>query len=264
MDLNIPRNQRVGFVPTMGAFHEGHLQLMRRAKEVCDVAVASLYVNPTQFGKGEDFANYPRDLMQDAELAKSAGVDILFAPSTEEIYPLDSMTTVKVSQVGELWEGEHRPGHFDGVATIVAKLFNIVRPDVAFFGRKDFQQCAVIKRLVADLNFNLDLYFEPTVRESDGLAMSSRNRYLSASERELAPRIFQTLMACRDQLRSGGSVASVLDSGASNLAESGFEVDYLAYVRDDTLEPLNSLVDESTLICAARLGNTRLIDNLAL
>jgi len=263
-DLNFDRTGVIGFVPTMGAFHDGHLQLMKRATEVCDTTVVSLFVNPTQFGKGEDFASYPRTFDHDAKLAQSVGVDILFAPSDDEIYPREAMTVVMVPEVADRWEGEHRPGHFNGVATIVAKLFNIVSPDVAFFGRKDFQQCAVINRMVQDLNFPVRLSIEPTVRESDGLAMSSRNRYLSTSERSLAPKIFETLENSRSLLKGGEDVRSALASGKEFLEDAGFKVDYYAYVDDNTLAPLTSLQEESTLICAARLGATRLIDNLAL
>jgi pantoate--beta-alanine ligase len=196
-------------------------------------------------------------------MAEGAGVDILFAPSQGEMYPDPAMTVVSVPEVGKRWEGEHRPGHFEGVATVVAKLFNIVEPDIAFFGRKDFQQCAVIKRLVKDLNFRLEISIEPTVRESDGLAMSSRNRYLSESDRKVAPTIFHTLKQCRTKMLKGLEVAEALESGKSELADAGFSVDYIAYVDDASLEPLKQLRQDSTLICAARLKATRLIDNIS-
>lgn len=263
-DLVVDRRGTVGFVPTMGAFHEGHLELMRQSKLACDFTVVSLFVNPTQFGKGEDFTKYPRDFARDAKMAESVGVDLMFAPSTAEMYPRELLSVVSVPEVGNRWEGEHRPGHFDGVATVVAKLFNIVRPDIAFFGRKDFQQCAVVGRMVRDLNFPIVLEIIPTKREPDGLAMSSRNAYLSQSEREVAPKLFATLEMCRESIRSGNSVSETIKNGTTILSGAGFRVDYLACVEDESLEPISVIEPNSTLICAARLGNTRLIDNLAL
>lgn len=261
-DLNLPLGQRVGFVPTMGAFHEGHLQLMRRAKESTGYSVVSLFVNPLQFGQGEDFDRYPRNLSLDSEMAESVDVDVLFVPSVSAIYPNRLSTHILVPQVSDRWEGEHRPGHFDGVATIVAKLLNIVRPDVAFFGRKDYQQCAVIQRMVADLNIKTSISIEPTVREPDGLALSSRNRYLNQEERQAAPRIYIALNECRESILTGQPVDAVLNHGISYLKESGFAVDYLAYVSDDTLEPMESMKVGTTLVCAAKIGSTRLIDNV--
>jgi pantoate--beta-alanine ligase len=192
-DLHLDRDKRIGFVPTMGALHDGHASLMRAAAKETEVVVASIFVNPLQFGPKEDFARYPRDLDADAEIAAANGVDVLFAPDQSEIYPRKRMTTIVVPEVTTLWEGAHRPGHFEGVATVVAKLFNLVRANVAYFGRKDFQQCAVIRRMVLDLNIPIEISIQPTLREKDGLAMSSRNRYLSPDARNRAKDIYDSL-----------------------------------------------------------------------
>jgi pantoate--beta-alanine ligase len=230
----------IGLVPTMGAFHAGHLALFRAAREECDVVVASLFVNPAQFGAGEDLARYPRDEERDAGLADESGVDILFAPSAEEMYPPGFQTWVDVEELGSLLEGEHRPGHFRGVATVCLKLFNVVRPQRAYFGQKDAQQAAVVRRLVRDLDLELEIRVLPTVRDEDGLAVSSRNAYLSPEERERAlalPRALQT----KDPTRA----RALLD---------GIDVDYVA-VAD--FEP-------RVLAAAVRVGGTRLIDNVVL
>lgn len=260
-DLEFPAGKTVGFVPTMGTFHEGHLGLMRRAKSECDIAIASLFVNPLQFGPTEDFGKYPRDLESDAARASEI-LDVLFTPAREEVYPAGYATNISVAGVSERWEGAHRPGHFDGVATVVAKLFNIVRPDIAYFGRKDFQQCAVIRKMVNDLNMPLRISIEPTVRESDGLAMSSRNMYLSEEERRTAPKIYETLCQTRDSILADGEVDQLLTRAKSVLRDAGFHVDYLAYVDDESLVPIANKQSSSTLICAAKIGNTRLIDNI--
>lgn len=262
-ELDLPKDRSIGFVPTMGALHEGHLQLMRRSREEADVSVVSIFVNPLQFGPTEDFARYPRDLDADAEMAESVGVDVVYAPDFLEIYPNSESTIVSVPVVTRLWEGAHRPGHFDGVSTVVAKLFNIVSPDIAFFGRKDFQQCMVIQRMIQDLNMRIRLSIEPTVRESDGLAMSSRNRYLSASERAIASKIFETLSSVRNGLLSGEIVGDKLVEGEQFLTSLGFSIDYLAYVSNTTLAPLSKHDPNSSLIFAGKLGITRLIDNIA-
>lgn len=262
-DLQLPRDKTIGFVPTMGALHNGHLQLMRRSREDCEVSVISIFVNPLQFGPNEDFSKYPRDLGADASMAESIGVDVLFAPDVREIYPNRESTIVAVPEVSAHWEGAYRPGHFDGVSTVVAKLFNIVAPDVAFFGRKDFQQCMVIQRMIQDLNMRIKLSVEPTVRESDGLAMSSRNRYLSQEEREVAPQIFATLNQIKEGIQAGVLVDNCLEEGKDALTDLGFNIDYLTYVSDFTLAPLSNLEMESTLLFAGRLGSTRLIDNVA-
>ncbi|MBI5705469.1 MAG: pantoate--beta-alanine ligase [Armatimonadetes bacterium] len=246
----------------MGALHEGHLSLMRTARSECDVLASSIFVNPLQFGPSEDFSRYPRREEQDFELARSAGVDLMLCPEPDEL-TRSQQTTVHVYGVSELFEGAFRPGHFDGVATIVAKLFNIVRPNAAFFGAKDLQQCAVLRTMVQDLNFGIKLRFLPTVRESDGLALSSRNAYLSPQERELAPRLFATLCGVAESAKSNvGSLAEELLVQAKNRLDSyGFDVDYLDVVDWNTMRPTR-VVDESTwLVAAARLGTTRLIDS---
>lgn len=244
----------------MGAFHEGHLSLMRAAKKECGFCVCSLFVNPTQFGPAEDLNNYPRNETADFAMASDAGVDVMFAPSVDEMYA-GGTTKVVVSGGSQRWEGEHRPGHFDGVATVVAKLFNIVRPDYAFFGLKDFQQCAVVDRLVRDLNYRIVLRFMDTVRELDGLAMSSRNAYLSPAERQTAPELHRALEGIAGALAQGDSIESSLAHGRERLASHGFTVEYLALVDPITLEPVNTQSLGDRLIVAAKLGKTRLIDN---
>lgn len=257
---DVPRP--VALVPTMGALHEGHLELVRRARQRAKTVVVSIFVNPTQFGPNEDFARYPRDLTRDAALSEGAGADIVFAPSVETMYPRGTMTKVVVPQVTERYEGAHRPGHFDGVATVVLKLFNQVRPDVALFGRKDLQQCAVIRRMVEDLNVPVDLQFVPTFREADGLAMSSRNVYLSSEERVLAPRLQQTLSQAAERLRGGAAAEPTLIWARQELAQVGFVVDYLDLASSREFQPLSHLREDAALIVAVRLGKTRLIDNL--
>jgi pantoate--beta-alanine ligase len=253
---------RTGLVPTMGAFHEGHLELMRTAKRETDRVVASLFVNPTQFGPGEDFSRYPRDEVRDADLAARAGVDLLFAPTVEEMVA-DGVTKVTVSGLGDRFEGAHRPGHFDGVATIVLKLFHIVRPEVAYFGKKDLQQCAVIDRMVCDLKFEVSLRFCETVRERDGLAMSSRNAYLSPEHRAQASFLYAELKRVRGELIVSKSlVEATLEESKGRLRAAGFLVDYLDLVNPRTFDKRNELVRPCTLIAAVTLGSTRLIDNL--
>lgn len=263
-DLAIPTNLRIGFVPTMGALHAGHLELVRIAKRESDFVVVSIFVNPTQFGKGEDFDKYPRNLERDSALAEEAGADLIFSPSVATMYP-NSPTHVHVPVVTERWEGAFRPGHFDGVATIVAKLFNIVRPSVAFFGQKDLQQCLVIQRMVSDLNFPIQLRFVPTFREADGLAMSSRNVYLSEEHRALAPEIYRTLLQTAKLIESVGSetrdIPIALVRGRDHLASCGFDVHYFDLVELANLEPIEELGKSAALITAAKLGSTRLIDN---
>lgn len=262
-ELNLDRSGTVGFVPTMGAFHEGHLSLMRKSKSECRTTVVSLFVNPTQFGKGEDYTRYPRNEQADAEMAERAGTDVLYIPTVSEIYD-SSSTTVHVGGVSDLWEGEMRPGHFDGVATVVAKLFQIVRPDVAYFGLKDYQQCRVIDRMVYDLFFPLRLSLEETVREPDGLAMSSRNAYLSAEERAVAPLLYKNLQELSKKVEQGDDIDVARESSISSLTMSGFQVQYLAVVDAQTLEPISKLNGSARALLAARLGSTRLIDNIAI
>jgi pantoate--beta-alanine ligase len=255
---------RVGLVPTMGAFHAGHLSLMRRARAVADVVVVSLFVNPTQFRPGEDFAAYPRDEAGDAAAAEALGVDVLFAPPAEEVYPPGFATEVRVGGLTEPLEGAARgPEHFHGVTTVVTKLFNMVGPDVAFFGQKDAQQAAVIRRLVRDLDIPVHIEVCPTVREPDGLAMSSRNRYLDTAERERATALRRALRAAEGAAASGERDPTTIAARArAALAEAGIEPEYLELVSTDTLAPVGRVGDRDVLVAvAARVGPARLIDN---
>ena len=255
---------RLALVPTMGALHAGHLALIAEARRRADKVAATIFVNPTQFGAGEDLARYPRREEEDARMLEQAGCDLLWMPSTDAIYPQGFATTVHVSGLSERWEGEARPGHFDGVATVVAKLLLSVRPDVAVFGEKDFQQLAVIRRMVSDLNIRVEIVGLPTVREVDGLALSSRNAYLSEDERGRAAALQQALTGARDAIRAGESVASALRQAKQALVDAGFlKVDYLALVGAATLEPLDEACGEMRIIAAATIGMTRLIDNIA-
>jgi len=239
---------------------------MRRAREENDQVVVSIFVNPTQFGPTEDFTRYPRNLERDAEMAESVGVDLVFAPEVDEIYPRAVATTVRVPEVTETYEGAHRPGHFDGVATVVCKLFNIVQPTVAYFGLKDLQQCQVVRRMVQDLDMPVRLSLEPTVRESDGLAMSSRNVYLSPEERAVAPLINTELRRCREAFQDNSlspeQIAAHLDLSRSRLAEANFITDYLDLISLETMSPIDNLHGERAIVFAAKLGRTRLIDNV--
>jgi pantoate--beta-alanine ligase len=260
-----PRRQArcIGLVPTMGAFHEGHLSLMRAARERCardGVVVVSLFVNPTQFDETTDLEAYPRDEARDARLAQAEGVDVLFAPPPEEVYPDGFATTVRVAGVTETLEGAQRPGHFDGVATVVAKLFSMVAPDVAFFGRKDAQQAAMIRRLVRDLDLPVKIDVRPIVREPDGLALSSRNARLGAGERERALSLSRALRAVEEAAAAGASLGGALTAGREAL-DAAVELEYLEAVDPDTFEPVQSLEEESLVAIAARVGAVRLIDN---
>ncbi|MFY9264486.1 MAG: pantoate--beta-alanine ligase [Solirubrobacterales bacterium] len=258
---------RIGLVPTMGALHEGHLSLIDRSVGDCDLTVVSIFVNPTQFGPGEDFDRYPRHLDADAAIAGRHGADLVFAPSATEIYPGGFATTVAVGGVTErLCGAAHRRGreHFDGVATVVSKLFNIVSPDRAYFGQKDAQQVAVIKRMVRDLDFRVEVIACPTVREGDGLAMSSRNEYLSADERARALSLFRALSAARGALAGGECRAAVLAGCARDQLAAADSVEYVEIVDPGTLTPV-TLVDGPVLaVVAAHVGTTRLIDNMIL
>jgi len=248
----------IGLVPTMGAFHEGHLSLMRAARERCDTVVVSLFVNPAQFDDAGDLGAYPRDEARDAALAEREGVDVLFAPAPEEVYPRGFATSVHVAEVTGTLEGAHRPGHFDGVATVVTKLLNLVGPDVAFFGRKDAQQAAMVRRLVRDLDLAVEIDVRPTVREPDGLAMSSRNARLSPADRERATALARALRAVEGAAEEG--VEAALAAGRAELA--GVDVEYLEVVDPDTLRPVPSFEEAETLVAvAARVGEVRLIDN---
>jgi pantoate--beta-alanine ligase len=256
----------VGFVPTMGALHEGHVTLMKRARAECDVVIASIFVNPTQFGPGEDFNRYPRDLGRDSTLAQQAGVDALFTPSPETIYPAGDRTVVEVGELGSRWEGERRQGHFRGVATVCSKLFQIVDPDRVYFGQKDYQQLKVIERLSADLFFSHVVVPVPTVREKDGLALSSRNAYLNADERLGARVLYKALSAAGDRFRAGERDANAIRGEIDRVFadEPRAELDYAAVADADTLEPLEQIPGRAVALVAARIGSTRLIDNMLL
>ena len=255
---------RVGFVPTMGNLHAGHHSLVRLVRARCHRVVASVFVNPTQFGPTEDFARYPRTPAADAAGLDAAGCDLLWLPSVGTMYPYgsDGAVRIRVPGITDVLDGAHRPGHFDGVATVVARLFNQVQPDVAAFGRKDYQQLAVIRHLVRDLAFPIELLAGDTVRERDGLAMSSRNQYLSAAERERAPEIHATLQAMRAGTLAGATPATVEAQARQRLAAVGFEVDYAVLRQPDFSEADASTSGPLVALIAARLGRTRLIDNL--
>jgi pantoate--beta-alanine ligase len=257
-------DRTIGLVPTMGALHEGHLSLMRRALEVCDVIVVSLFVNPAQFTEAADLDVYPRDESRDAALADGLGVDYLFAPPVSEVYPPGFATTVSVTGVSAGLEGEHRgAGHFDGVATVVAKLLNMVAPDVAYFGQKDAQQAVVIRRLVRDLDIPVRIEICPTIRAADGLALSSRNALLSDDERRRATALHRALSAVRAAVGDGArDPSSALADGQDMLAEAGVDVEYLSLVDPQTMEPLRELRGDALAVVAARVGRTRLIDNV--
>ena len=252
----------IGFVPTMGNLHEGHLTLVRAAKKICDVVVVSIFVNPIQFGAGEDFDSYPRTLEQDSRLLADVDCDIIFAPSVEQMYGTQPrLTNISVGQITDDLCGKSRPGHFDGVAVVVTKLFNIVQPDFAFFGQKDYQQLAVIRQLVQDLNMPLEVIGVPIVRAEDGLALSSRNGYLSEQQRAIAPTIYQLLKQAEQQLHEGQALAQVLENISSQLTQAGFVVDYVE-ARQTNLQPIAQFDRNVVLFVAAKLGTTRLIDNL--
>jgi len=261
-----PAGRTIGLAPTMGAFHEGHLSLMRRARGTTDVVVVSLFVNPAQFGPSEDLDAYPRDEAADAALADAEGVDLLFAPPVEEVYPDGFATAVRVDGVIEVLEGEHRGrDHFDGVTTVVAKLFNMALPDVAFFGQKDAQQAFVIRRMVRDLDMAVRIEVCPTVREPDGLALSSRNAYLDAAERERALALSRALAAADDAVSQGERDASVVLAAArAQLDAAGVEPEYLELRSAVDLSPVERVNGSTLLAVAARVGRARLIDNRVL
>jgi len=253
------------FVPTMGALHGGHMALVDEAKRRSDKVVASIFVNPTQFAAGEDFGRYPRKEAEDALLLKEHGCDLLWLPAVDDIYPQNFATTVRVSGVSERWEGEARPGHFDGVATVVARLLLLVRPDMALFGEKDFQQLAVIRRMVADLGIGVEIVGVPTVRDADGLALSSRNAYLSAEERKIAGELNVILKAAIAQARTSGDLRAAEASAIEALWAAGFShVDYVAIRDAETLDHVATLDRPARILAAAKIGKTRLIDNMAL
>ncbi len=252
----------IGFVPTMGNLHQGHLNLVREARKICDVVVVSIFVNPIQFGPNEDFDSYPRTLEQDSNLLADVGCDIIFAPSVEQMYGKNKrLTTISVSEITNDLCGAQRPGHFDGVAVVVTKLFNIVQPNFAFFGQKDYQQLAVIKQMVQDLNMPIEVIGVPITRAEDGLALSSRNGYLSEEHRATAPAIYKALKAAETDLKNGQALADVLAQIRADLTAHGFEVDYVE-ARSPMLQTVEQFDQDVVLFVAAKLGKTRLIDNL--
>jgi pantoate--beta-alanine ligase len=255
---------QLGLVPTMGALHEGHLSLVNAARECCRSVAATIFVNPTQFGPKEDFAKYPRNFERDAQLLENRGVDFLFAPSVDEMYPGGASTYVTVEALSDRLCGRSRPGHFRGVTTVVSKLFHIAEPDVAFFGQKDAAQVAIIRRMVRDLNMAVEIVACPIVREPDGLAMSSRNAYLNPEERKAASVLYQSLQEVRKKFESGGrSTEALLEAGKAKFGSEP-RLDYLEIVDPGTLEPLVQLNQPALVAVAAFLGKTRLIDNLTL
>jgi pantoate--beta-alanine ligase len=258
--------KRIGLVPTMGALHEGHLSLVRAAKAECDCAVVSIYVNPTQFGPAEDFSTYPRTLDADLKLLASCGADVAFVPTNEEMYPAESATRVEVGAVAEPLEGQCRPGHFRGVATVVLKLFNIVQPHAAYFGQKDYQQAAVIRRMTADLNLPIAIRVCPIVREPDGLAMSSRNRYLSPAARQRALVLWKSLQAAEKLVEEGQRDASRIAARMRDVIETAEDarIDYVALVDPDMLQPVKRIAGRTLAALAVKIENTRLIDNCLL
>jgi len=258
--------QRLGLVPTMGALHEGHLSLIRAAKASCDRVAASIFVNPTQFGPGEDLARYPRSFERDREMLEREGVDMLFAPSVEEMYPAGAMTWVMVEGLSGKLDGRSRPGHFRGVTTVVAKLFNIVEPDAAFFGQKDAAQVAVIRRMVRDLNLPVAIRVCPIVRELDGLAMSSRNAYLDAGQRRQALVLHHSLARVEKLAQEGERSAEKLAAAGRQefAAAPSVQLDYFEIVDPETLDPVEDVSNGALIAVAAFVGNTRLIDNILL
>jgi len=257
--------KRIGFVPTMGFLHEGHEALIRQSAARCDATVVSIFVNPTQFGPAEDLASYPKDLERDQNLCLEAGTTVLFLPEAAEIYPTGFQTHVEPGRLAEPLCGRFRPGHFRGVATVVAKLFNVVEPDLAFFGQKDFQQTVVIRRMARDLNMPVDVVVVPTVREADGLALSSRNTYLDEDARRRALRLSEGLLAAKAAFEAGERNGAKLVEIARKPLAGVDSVQYLELVDTQNLEPIQSQVDRSVALCvAAYVGSTRLIDNVLL
>lgn len=262
--LSVARQTRktIGFVPTMGNLHQGHLNLVREARKLCDVVVVSIFVNPIQFGPNEDYDNYPRTLDQDSQLLAEEGCDIIFAPSVEQMYGSQPrLTNISVGEITNDLCGAQRPGHFDGVAVVVTKLFNIVQPNFAFFGQKDFQQLAVIKTMVHDLNMPIEVIGVPIARAEDGLALSSRNGYLSKEHREIAPIIHRSLKQAEEDLYKGALLNDVLSAIKTKLTAAGFVVDYVE-ARTPMLQTVEQFDQDIVLFVAAKIGTTRLIDNL--
>ncbi|MCK4293166.1 MAG: pantoate--beta-alanine ligase [Planctomycetes bacterium] len=258
------KGSKIGLVPTMGALHVGHVSLIEAAAKDCDFVVVSIFVNPTQFCPGEDLENYPRPLEKDLEICEKAGVDVVFNPSPEVMYGAENLTWVTVEKLSEGLCGAFRPGHFRGVTTVCAKLFNIVPADVAYLGQKDAQQAIVIKRMVADLNIPLEIAVCPTVREEDGLAVSSRNKYLSAQQRKDAAVIYKSLQKCKKMIEEGATNAKEISAGMRRIIQQvpSAEIEYVSIVDADTLEKVDSIKDKVLVAVAVKLGPARLIDNV--
>ena len=257
------QGKTIGFVPTMGYLHEGHLSLMRRARPQCDILVVSIFVNPTQFGPNEDFERYPRDFERDERLCREVGVDVVFYPTADAMYPRPYLTYVHVEKLSETMCGASRPGHFRGVTTVVTKLFNIVQPHIAVFGQKDYQQSLIIRQMVRDLNFDVQIDVAPIVREADGLAMSSRNKYLSPEERQQALVLYRSLTRAEELIREGErNVNTLLQAMKTVISEApDARIDYIAIVDAETLEPLSTVRHNTVIALAVYIGTTRLIDN---
>jgi pantoate--beta-alanine ligase len=256
--------EKIALVPTMGALHVGHLALIEAARVSADCVIASIFVNPLQFNDPNDLARYPRQEAEDAARLEEAGCDLLWLPTADQLYPAGFATTVRVAGVSDRWEGEHRPGHFDGVATVVSKLFIATMPDAAIFGEKDWQQLAVIRRMTSDLGLPVEIMAHPTIREEDGLAMSSRNALLTPEERAKAPALYRLMNELAGEIVGGAGSGPAIEWATAQLGDAGFgPIDYLAYVNGDTLEPLDGYRAGGRLIAAAYLGSVRLIDNMS-
>ncbi len=256
--------KKVGLVPTMGALHVGHISLIEAAVEKCDFVVVSIFVNPTQFVPGEDFKKYPRPLEADLEICKKAGVDAIFVPTPEQMYPAENITWVSVEKLTESLCGQFRPGHFRGVTTVCTKLFNIVAPDIAFFGQKDAQQAIVIRRMVADLNMPLEIVICPTVREPNGLAISSRNKYLTERQKKDAANIYKSLQKCRQMIDAGVTETTEIITGMSKILQQvpSIEIEYISIVDADTLRNIDRIAGKVLAAVAVKIGPTILIDNI--
>lgn len=253
--------RRIGFVPTMGALHDGHMALVEKAQDLSDDVVMSIFVNPTQFGPKEDLSRYPRPIEEDLRRCREAGVAAVFTPQPADMYLDEQLFGFTIAKLADYLCGPSRPGHFEGVVQVVNKLFNIVEPDIAVFGQKDFQQFRILERMVEEFNHGVQMVMHPTVRESDGLAMSSRNRYLSAEERGIASRIHQTLVELETDLRSNPHVQPALAAARDKLQQAGFKIDYIYVVSNHDLQPLETAEGNCVAACAVYLGTTRLIDN---
>lgn len=261
---NYKRGRKIGLVPTMGYFHDGHAMLIREARKICDRLVVSIFINPLQFGRGEDFASYPRDMKNDLSIARRHKVNVVFSPSSDELYPSGYSTFVEEERLSKKLCGQFRVGHFRGVATVVAKLFNIVRPHTAVFGQKDAQQVAIVKKMTADLNYPVHLVVIPTMREKSGIACSSRNEYLSAREKKEAARIYASLQKAAELVKSGvGDAAKIVGAVKEGIAQAPLiGIEYVEAVNPETLEPVKTIDSRTLIAVAARVGKARLIDNI--